>query len=196
MGRRNAKGWRLGGISYTAFLHGISYTTAGRRRMSFALLTDDALCEVAKGNIPLLLALQATCKDARRVLSSWLKRQVSVRLQVTPSANPGPDPNPALSISPTHDPSPGPSLAPSQAFPLILPLPLTSTDASRPAASPRRSAASPPPRSRGCARSAYTAAASQCGTCCVTWSWTSSTGSVRPHPNPNPNPSLILSRRA
>ena len=46
----------------------------------FSLLTDDALCEVAKGNMPLLLALMATCKDARRVLLSWLKMQVTVRL--------------------------------------------------------------------------------------------------------------------
>ena len=64
-------------------------------RMSFSLLTDDALCEVAKGNMPLLLALQATCKDARRVLSSWLKMQVSVRLQVrlqVPDAHHGPVP--------------------------------------------------------------------------------------------------------
>ena len=37
--------------------------------MSFSLLTDDALCEVARRDMPLLLALQATCKDARRVLS-------------------------------------------------------------------------------------------------------------------------------
>ena len=49
--------------------------------MSFSSLTDDALCEVAKGNMPLLLALLATCRNARRVLSSWLEMQVSVRLQ-------------------------------------------------------------------------------------------------------------------
>ena len=116
--------------------------------MSFSLLTDDALCEVAKGNMPLLLALQATCKDARRVLSSWLKMQVSVRLQVrleVPDAHHGPGPC-ELTLALT----------------VVPPLPLTSTDASRPAASPRRSAASPPHRSRGCARSAYTAAASPC----------------------------------
>ena len=51
--------------------------------MSFSLLTDDALCEVARRDMPLLLALQATCKHARRVLSIWLTMQVSVRLQVS-----------------------------------------------------------------------------------------------------------------
>ena len=51
--------------------------------MSFSLLTDDALCEVARRDMPLLLALQATCKDARRVLSIRLKVQVSVLLQVS-----------------------------------------------------------------------------------------------------------------
>ena len=54
--------------------------------MPFSLLTDDVLCEVARGNMPLLFALKATCKDARRVLSNWLRMQVSVRLQARPSA--------------------------------------------------------------------------------------------------------------
>ena len=53
--------------------------------MPFSLLTDDVLCEVARGNMPVLFALKATCKDARRVLSNWLRMQVSVRLQVRPS---------------------------------------------------------------------------------------------------------------
>ena len=57
----------------------------GLATMPFSLLTDDVLCEVARGNMPLLFALKATCKDARRVLSNWLRMQVSVRLQVRPS---------------------------------------------------------------------------------------------------------------
>ena len=73
--------------------------------MPFSLLTDDVLCEVARGNMPVLFALKATCKDARRVLSNWLRMQVSVRLQARPSATLAPTCTlPVLASSPQPDP--------------------------------------------------------------------------------------------
>ena len=49
--------------------------------MSFSQLTDDAVCEVGRRNMPLLLALAATSKELRRVLQCWLKVQVKVMLE-------------------------------------------------------------------------------------------------------------------
>ena len=48
---------------------------------AWSLLDDDAVCEVARRSITLLVSLASTCKELRRVLHCWLRAQVSLELE-------------------------------------------------------------------------------------------------------------------